>query len=297
MRRDIVIVGAGPAGCAAAVQCKRLGVAPLLIDKRGRAGGLTENAYSIENYPGLPPTEGPAFAALIGAHLHRFDIPVEQGVVHRLFCREDRFSISGNFGAIHARSVIVSVGTKPALLEAPGAAALRGHGLFHEVADLLSAEKVSQVLVIGGGEAALDYSLTLARAGAEVRVCVRGEQLRAQGRLVDLVARSPLIKIEYNATPRSLSIAESDVAVEFDTSKGRAIKTADAILAAIGRTSRAPQLLNELDVDPFEGVTTRLRGLFVAGDARTGSLGQAGMAVGDGLAAAMAAVDFVGRDR
>ncbi|MCK4305944.1 MAG: FAD-dependent oxidoreductase, partial [Candidatus Eisenbacteria sp.] len=75
----IAIIGAGPAGCAAAVQCKRLGISPLLVDRTGNAGGSIANAHLIENYPGLDPLPGPEFAQRLAAHLARHGIPILRG--------------------------------------------------------------------------------------------------------------------------------------------------------------------------------------------------------------------------
>ena len=71
MRREqVVIIGAGPGGCSAAIQCKRLGLEPLVFDRSGRAGGLIENAYAVENYPGLE--EADVYACIAyGAEMSR----------------------------------------------------------------------------------------------------------------------------------------------------------------------------------------------------------------------------------
>jgi len=260
----------------------------------GVAGGLTANAFSIENYPGLPPTDGPTFAGLLQGHLDRFEISVEPGQVRVIDHIGDRFLIRGDPGDIQARAVILAVGTIPSKLHIPGADELVGRGLYYEVRDLVS-RPPKTAIIIGGGEAALDYSLTLARAGVSVTVVVRGEKLRARGRLAALVEKEPAVEIVFHREPRGIGRVEAGIALDIDTPDGRATITSDMAIAAIGRRSAAQDLEMNLDVDPPETVSTRLRGFYLAGDARTGSLGQAGMAVGDGLAAAMASVAHVRR--
>ncbi|MCP4677891.1 MAG: NAD(P)/FAD-dependent oxidoreductase [Deltaproteobacteria bacterium] len=295
MRHEqIVIIGAGPAGCAAAAQCSRLGVPPLVIDMAGVAGGLAANAFSIENYPGLAPTDGPTFAGLLQDHLDRFEITTEPGRVRAIDQTGDGFLIRGDLVDLRARAVILAVGTIPSRLDIPGADELMGRGLYYEVRDLV-ARPPQTALIIGGGEAALDYSLTLARAGVSVKVIVRGEHLRAYGRLVTLVEREPVVEIEFHSEPRGVRRVEAGIALDVETPGGRVTRISDMVIAAIGRRSAARDLTMNLDVDPLETVSTRLRGFYLAGDARTGSLGQAGMAVGDGLAAAMASVAFIRR--
>ena len=84
-KEQIVIVGAGPAGCAAAVQCARLGVKPLLLDQSGKAGGLVANAFLVENYPGLEkPLTGEVFAGRLAEHLARFDVTITAQTVSRV---------------------------------------------------------------------------------------------------------------------------------------------------------------------------------------------------------------------
>ncbi|MCP4606694.1 MAG: NAD(P)/FAD-dependent oxidoreductase [Proteobacteria bacterium] len=296
----IVIIGAGPAGCAAAVQCKRLGIQPLLLERTGTAGGLIENAFSIENYPGLEPTDGPTFASLIRAHLERFQVSVECGEVLSVVPTDKGFIICGDFGKIQTRSVIVSTGTVAKNLNIPGGLELAGSRLFYEVRELLpsvrlerTGHEVKKVLVIGGGEAALDYSLTMAKAGAEVTIFIRGEHLRAKGRLADLVDQNSAIEVETRAFPLSVRRIQEWIALDMTTPKGIVTEVAGAVIVAIGRESRALDLLKELDVGPLGALSTQLPGLFIAGDARTGSLGQAGMAIGDGLAAAIEATAFL----
>jgi thioredoxin reductase (NADPH) len=290
----VVIVGAGPAGCAAAAQCARLGVRPRLLDRKGRAGGLVTQAYRIENNPGLEPMPGPVFAERIAAHIARFGIEVERAEVALIERDGDDLLLRGSFGAIEAHTAIVAVGTVARPLEIPGAADLvapPAGRLFHEVRALLATlPAVQRVLVVGSGEAALDYALTLADAGARVRVLARGPQprARARGRLVELARGHSRIEIACGVLPRRLSGDSKGIALAVTAAGVESIERADAILVAIGRDSAAGPLLDT--------TATAVPGLFIAGDARCGGLGQAGIAVGDGLAAAMAAVAHLERD-
>lgn len=297
MTEGVVIVGAGPAGCAAAVQCARLAVRPRLLDRDGRAGGLLTQAYRIENYPGLEPMPGPHFAARIAAHVARFGIEVERAEVTSLERARDGWVLRGRFGAIETRAVILAVGTIARSLDIPGATDLGADGaappggrLFHEVRALCTATPaVKRVLVVGSGEAALDYALTLADAGARARVLARGSRPRARGRLVDLARAHSRIEIVCGMLPLRLARDGEGVALAVMIAGSELIERADAILVAIGRDSAAGALL--------EGIGGAMPGLFVAGDARCGGLGQVGIAVGDGLAAAMAAVALLEKGR
>lgn len=290
----IVIVGAGPAGCSAAIQCKRLGISPILLDQTGRSGGLLANAFRIENYPGTSPISGMQFAERIEEQLTEFSIVVETGMVIRISPSAGSFLLEGDFGSSLASSVLIAVGTEPIRLDIPGAQALENTRLFYEVSDLLSAwNRPARSVVIGGGEAAFDYSLSLAAAGAAVTIVVRNEQPRACERLVQMVADNPAIRVINEAEPKGVWEDEIGARVEVSTRESSLQISCDGILCAIGRRSIASSLMPDLAVGPYAAVAAREPGVFLIGDARLGGLGQIGIAVGDGLLAAQLAVAHV----
>lgn len=274
---DLLIVGAGPAGCAAAVQARRLGLHPLLVDATGRAGGLITQAWQVENYPGLPPLPGPAVARLLQEHLQRFELGVHQDEVHAVLQQEDHLEIRCASGPTRARAVIAAVGTAPIALPVSGPLPL-----VYGAREALALHP-QRAAVVGSGEAGLDYALSLAQADVQVEVLVRGASMRARGRLVDLATAHPRIRIRPH-THLLRSLAE---AVEITDPEGTRILQTDVLVAAIGRRSRLADL--GIDARPGAEISACSPGLYLAGDARSGGLGQLGMAVGDGLAAAMAA--------
>jgi thioredoxin reductase (NADPH) len=333
MPEPVVIIGAGPAGCAAAVQCLRLGVRPRLLDRSGRAGGLVFEAQRVDNYPGLNPLPGPVFAERLADHLARFGIEVERATVTSLAsctgtsrarpaetaswspgadtAAEEAgdatepargapaILVRGDFDEIEARGVILATGTVARPLDVPGAAALAGSRLFYSVRELLTAlPSARRALIIGGGEAALDYALTLAEAGARVRVLVRGTAVRAIGRLADRVRENPAIEIVTEVTPLGLERDDAGVRLAVGVAspvpgQHEIVEHGDAILVAIGRESTAQRLLENVSASPIFGVRSALSGLFIIGDARSGGLGQIAMATGDGIAAAMTLVVYI----
>ena len=291
MQQRVVIVGAGPGGVAAAVQCARLGVRPLLVDRRGEAGGLIANAHRVENYPGLErPLSGPELAARLAAHLSRFGLEVTAADVTGVAPEAGGFLVRSTDGRLRTRCVVLAVGTEPVQLGIPGEAALAGRLLFYEVRDLMLL-KPRRVAVIGGGEAAFDYALSLAEAGARVTICVRGGCPGVRGVLAERVAANRAISVRAGASPLAVEERGDSAALLLDCPAGEEELVADAVLAAVGRQSRAPRLLPEGAFTPGGAVETALPGLFVVGDARLGGLGQVGMAVGDGLYAAARLLD------
>jgi thioredoxin reductase (NADPH) len=287
----IVVVGAGPGGCSAAVQCTRLGVAPLLLDRTGMVGGLIANAWSMENYPGLEPIDGAAYVRRLRAHLERFEVKVEKGEMRTVRQADRNILLDTDAGLIETRVAILAVGTLPRRLDLPDAA-----NLLYEVRHLLELEP-ARAVVVGGGEMAFDYALSLARSGARVDLLVRALAPRARGRLAALVARQPRIRLRLGAEMLAAVRHGDDLSVTITTAKGREEIACDGVVVAIGRQSALADLAGGLDLSPTGMISTPVPGLFVIGDARLGSLGQTGIAVGDGLLAAMQAVEHLEQER
>jgi len=288
-KQDLVIVGAGPAGCAAAIQATRLGRKPVLIDARGEPGGLLRNAFLVENYPGLEePLPGRELVRRLAAQLRSFDIRVTQDKAMMLHHNEraKRFIIFGE-KELEARAVIVAVGTYSREVEIDGEKELSGTLLFDEVLPALGL-KPARAAVIGGGEAALDYALSLAAAGARVDVLARSGVVKACERLVERVRQESRIRIDCESIVCAMRKVGGAVQVDFVACRPRVY---DVCVVAVGRRSRASRFLGTLpeDIIGNGSVKTNIPGLFLAGDARLGSLGQAGIAVGDGLECAMEA--------
>jgi thioredoxin reductase (NADPH) len=285
----IAIVGAGPAGVAAAIQCVRLGVPPLLLDATGQAGGLVECAFRIENHPDLErPLSGLEYAARLRASLARFSLTVERCIVHAITTPADGHLLSGrDLEPTLARAVILAVGTIPRGAGIPGEEELAGRGVFRDLRDVLAA-RPGRVAVVGGGEAAFDCSLSLAAAGARVELCWRGEHPRARGWLAGEVAAHPGISGHPRFQALSLEPAGCGVALTGETPAGACVLKLDAVLIAVGRdvSGLVPAAMGGT-------VLTSEAGLFICGDARLGRLGQAAAAVGDGLAAGSRAVAFL----
>ena len=266
----IVVVGAGPAGVASAVQLVRLGLDVRLLDRTGSVGGLARCAWRVENYPGLPPVPGTRVAVLLREHLQRFGVEVERAEVTRVQAHAGSWRVGLAGGEVlAARGVVLAVGTEARPLPVPGGQLLAPCAPQHAVGD---------AAVVGGGEAALDQALRLAGAGARVSLLVRGEHLRATGRLPALVQEEPRVETRWGVEVERAEAHGPGVRLHL---AGGGTLRFDAAVACLGR--RPVPLL---DGEGGGRIVLGSPGLHVVGDARTGTLGQLGMAVGDGLAAA-----------
>jgi len=260
--KTVAIIGAGPAGTTLAIQLKKLGIDPHLIDTKGCAGGLIENAHRITNYLGMNGISGKDFVRRMQDHLRNFDIKVHAGTVNEIKSDSKHgFFTKTESEITNSKIVVIAVGTSPEIYEKVNPELQ--HKIFYDLISLKqnnTFERTKRVNVIGSGESALDYSLSLTALGKEVQLLIRGNNIRATGILKEEVEKDHNIKIEYNVT-------EGMVADH--------IKNSDLTLSSIGRKSA----LDKINLD-FDLPHPRA---FVIGDAALGTLGQASIACGEAL--------------
>ncbi len=254
MRYDSIIIGGGPAGIAAAIQLKRMGYTVLLLEKR-MLGGLLNNAELVENYPGFP--KGVGGKKLVGrmvGHLKAQNIKWAHDEVRAIKKKKYGYSVHTRTAAYTARAVIVATGTVPKKTAINGS--IPKQDIFYEVVDLPPI-KNRMVSIIGSGDVAFDYALTCAKH-ARVEIYARHK-----------VRALPLLKKRAGAHPHITMCAKNRIP------KG------DYLLVAIGRKANR-QLIRSQPAHKLER-----NGLFLAGDARRPRFRHTGIAVGDGICAAL----------
>jgi thioredoxin reductase (NADPH) len=149
-----------------------------------------------------------------------------------------------------------------------------------------------RTVIVGGGEAALDYALNLSDSGSTVSVLVRSSRLRATGNLRMEIEKRSEVKILYNTVPLSASRSDGTIHLKAESSGRKMILKTDAVLAAVGREPRLPGMVNDF-IHKRGNVRTSIPGLYIAGDASLGSLGQAAIASGQGIQAAICANELL----
>jgi len=261
--KEVVIVGAGPAGVSAAVQLKRWGLDPCLIDKKTKAGGLIENAYSVQNYPGLEqPLNGIILSERMNDFLKSNKIKILNGQVQLVEKKDDLYLVHLEGSVLFCKNLVFAVGTRPKTPSENDLKLIKRDRVFYEVAPILRDYNLhnKKVLIVGGGEASLDYALSLSDVMKEIVIIIRGSFCRSNQILKKEVESRKNIKILYKKTLQDV-INEQNF---------------DSVFFAIGRESILSEIKLNFDISVEKNV-------FVVGDAKTGSLGQIGIAVGDGL--------------
>ena len=284
---DVIVIGAGPAGCSAAIQSVRLGLSVRLMDRTGVAGGLVREARLVENAPSLEgPITGREYACRLGASLQRFKIPVERQSVTGVRRNGQGFLLQTPDGTSACRAVILATGTEPAAFHIPGDTGFVRRSFLDLPADL----EGKGLVIIGGGEAALDYALHAADLGASVRLMVRGSSTKACGALLEAVLEHDGVDILYDTRPVGLDISGDFAMLRTEHAGMPGTLESDLLLAAVGRTAIMPELPEDLSGTRTSSPAT---GLFICGDALLGSLGQAGTACGQGLQAAFGCREYI----
>lgn len=293
MQKKIAIIGGGPAGIAAAIQLRRYMLDPVLFES-GEIGGLLNNAWNVENYPGFPEgISGTALVELFKKHLEKFDVDVRKDNVEmaEYYDSVKRFEIRTSEASFSPEYMVVASGTKPRKLEEvenlPDECKRK---IFYEVYPLLSVEN-KKIAVIGAGDAAFDYALNLARKN-EVVVLNRSKRISALPQLQDKLKKSDKITYCENAEIfRIESLSDGSLAITIGKFEEQWLMEVDFLVAAVGREPRKDFYSKNLRKKEKALIDKGI--LYVIGDASSDRYRQASIGVGEGIRAAMQIYDRI----
>ena len=314
----VVIVGGGPAGMAAAIYCARAGLTPLVVAP-SMGGQLQGKGVDVENYPGLHNMTGPGVIASMRKQAAHFGAVFEDDAVVGVDAtsRPLKVKTNGTTGVIETHSMIVATGAESNWLNVPGEWELRGGGVSSCATCDGFLYSGKDVIVVGGGDAAMEDALVLARTSKSVTVLHRRDRFRASKVLGDRVLNHPAIAVRWNTVLQEIvgedvaSGAEGDEntvkivsgAVLKDVSTGEESKIeCDAVFIAIGHTPSTSFLKGVVEFNPdhagylltFDGSTrTSVEGIFAAGDVSDAIYRQAITSAGSGAAAALDAERYL----
>jgi thioredoxin reductase (NADPH) len=290
---SVTIVGAGPAGIAAAIYLQRAGFEPLVLEG-DVPGGLLRRASMVENYPGFP--EGIAatrLADLFLEHFQRSGGSVTKASVNRLSrCYDGTYVVTTSVGKHRSRAAIVATGTKAKTIAIGGLQTVECHRVFYDLLKLLDATGPREKIVVyGGGDAAFDLGLNLSQRGHEVLIVCRS-RARCMPLLRERTDQNSMMQVvEGRSIVRILDGKKIGLELE-----GYGVIEADRLLIACGREPRLdildPSLIDILrssDRASMAGIP----GLYLAGDVVADGRRQVGIAIGSGLTAAMMADHYL----
>ena len=291
-KNDVIIVGGGPTGIAAAIYLKRAGCKFLLLE-RNRLGGLLRQAFLVENYPGFPRgITGVQLVEQMVEQLQAFGISMTKAEVTHVTKKKETYRMRTNQGWFESPVIIIATGTHPRKIEINGSALIENTRLFYDPYQIPFKEKKEKkkIIVIGGGDIAFDYTMTLLKWGHMVILLSRSEPTCIP-LLGDRVLKNGA-KVLSQCHVEEIKEEAGDLILCCQKDNQKIDLTADFLLVACGREPNVSYLdsclkdcFNTLGCFP----QTAHPGLFVAGDVIRGTYRQTGVAIGDGIHAAMMA--------
>ncbi|MGA7087591.1 MAG: FAD-dependent oxidoreductase [Candidatus Dormiibacterota bacterium] len=301
---DLAIVGGGPAGLAAAIYAAREGMNAIVIDRSALGGqsGVTER---IDNYPGFPDGVGGAdLAERFIAQARRYEVEMLSAVSVKQLAGdgEDLQVQLGTGQELASHAAIIATGSSYRRLGVPGEEELIGAGVhFCATCDGPFYKAADELMVIGGGNSALEEGLFLTQFAKRIRVLQLGPELSASKLLQDKVRNHPQFSIHTNTELLELKgEGKLEKVVARDRSTGEEHTwTPAAVFVFIGLDPNSEFLKGTVDLDGRGFIKTdamfqtSLPGAFAAGDVRAGSTKQLGSAVGEGIAALLVARRFL----
>jgi thioredoxin reductase (NADPH) len=304
---DLAIIGGGPAGLAAAIYAAREGIEAVVVERSG-LGGQAGVSERVDNYPGFPEGIGGAdLADRFIAQARRYEVELISAVsvdhIRAEGSEPGDVCISLASGQeIEAHAALIATGSSYRRLGVPGEDDLIGAGVhFCATCDGPFYRGADELLVIGGGNSALEEGLFLKKFAKRIQIVQREPELTASRLLQDKVARDPQFVIHRNTEIAGFtgkSRLES-VAIRDRATGEEQVLTPRAAFVFIGLDPNTAFLRGSVDldergfVDDKGGFRTSMTGVYAAGDVRRGSTKQLGSAVGDGIAALLAIREYL----
>lgn len=301
IERDLIIIGSGPAGLTAGLYAGRAQLNPLIMV--GKAfGGQAAATSEMENYPGFPEgIGGMALTEQMAAQAARFGAETIYEEVIGVNLRAYPFVLKTYGPSYRAKALIVCTGTSPRRLGVPGEAKFYGRGVsFCATCDgYFYRDKA--VVVVGGGDSAVDESLYLTRFAREITIIHRRDQLRASAILQKRAQENPKIRFVWDSVVDEILGEDAVTGVRVHNVKtgAESVIHSDGVFVYVGLIPNTKLFEGQLDLDENGYIVTDKRqrtnvaGVFAAGDAQDPWFRQTVVAAGAGAAAAIEAQRFL----
>jgi thioredoxin reductase (NADPH) len=300
--RDLIIIGAGAAGLTAAQYAARSNRNTLLLEELA-PGGQCLIIDNLENYPGFPdPFPGIELSQKFEEQARNFGAEILTSSVQSVSKRGNLFTVDTDNGPLTTPAVIVATGAKHKKLGIPGEAELSGRGVSYCATCDGPFFKGKRMLVAGGGDAACDEAMFLAKLTDQVIMVHRRDRFRAQPALAERTLNNPNIEVRWNTEAKVIrgnSRVEEVVLWRNDKEENYTEKV-DAVFVFIGSIPQT-EIVKDLEVQMDEAgyivtnqrMETSVPGLYAIGDVRSTPFRQLVVAAGDGAIAAHAASQHI----
>jgi thioredoxin reductase (NADPH) len=291
---DIMIIGGGPAGYTAAIYAARANLSPYVAEGFG-AGGQLMLTTDVENFPGFPDgIQGPELIQHMRAQAERFGAVIESADVSRVDLSARPFRVWVDDEEHLANSIIISTGAKARWLDLPSESRLRGFGVSTCATCDGFFFRDKPMVVVGGGDSAMEEALFLARMASSVTIVHRRGEFRASSIMVQRALANEKIHVRWNAVVEEVVGDEKVEAIRVrDTVTGELEDIpAAAMFVAIGHDPNTALFAGQIALDEAgyvvtDGTRTNVDGVFASGDVQDTIYKQAITAAASGCMAAM----------
>ncbi|MDD5467391.1 MAG: thioredoxin-disulfide reductase [Anaerolineales bacterium] len=297
----VLILGSGPAGLSAALYAARADLKPIVLAGMD-LGGQVSLTYTVENYPGFPDgVGGPQLVDLFQKQAERFGARVEFDTALEVDFSQRPYRVKTYNGEYLAETIIIATGATPIHLNVPGEAALTGKGVSYCATCDGWFFKNKKVIVVGGGDSALEESLFLTRYASSVTIVHRRAELRAGAVLQKRAMENPKISFVWNSVVTEILGDEAVQAARLkNVVSGEESEVAvDGVFIFIGHAPNTHIFEGKLELDERKYLLsdrlmqTNVPGVYAAGEVADPHFRQVITSAGMGAAAAMRAIHFL----
>ena len=299
---DVVVVGGGPAGLTAAIYLAR-GAASTVVFGGSAWGGQLMLTTAVDNFPGFPEgIEGPDLMNKMRAQAERFGAKFLQTDVTSVNLAKTPFEITANGSMYLAKAIIIATGAQTLWLGVPGEKELIGRGVSSCAPCDAPFFKDKKVMVVGGGDSAMEEALVLVKYASEVTIVHRRGEFRASKAMQEKVLGNSKIKVLWNTEVKEIKgNGKVESVTLLNSLKNETSEMAvDGIFVAVGHKPQSELFTGQIDLDEKGFVkivkphsSTSVKGVFVAGDVADPYYKQAVTAAGCGCAAALDTLSFL----
>jgi len=295
---DVIILGAGPAGLAASIYLGRDKLETVLLEKMA-VGGQVTTTWDVENYPGFEHITGPDLVEKFEGHAKKFGAEIRQTEVSSIAPDDEtgKIKVETTEGTLEARAVLVATGADWSKLGIPGEEELRGKGVSYCATCDGAFFRDKHVMVVGGGNTALDEGLFLTKFASKVTLVHRRDQLRGDKIAQERYLAHEKTHVLWSSIPEE--ILGGDRGVEKVRIRNKKTDETydyevDGVFIFIGNKPNSEFLKGTVELDKWGGVivdrhqATSVKGVFAAGDCCADAPRQIATSTGDGVRAALA---------
>ena len=304
---DVIIIGGGPAGLSAALYSARAKMTTLVIEKEKEGGQIT-NTQEVANYPGsIENATGDSLSNRMVEQCKEFGVKIQRDNVVEAKLDRDIKEIVGEQQTYKAKSVIIATGASPRLLNCPGEKDFTGRGVSYCATCDADFFTDLEILVIGGGDSAVEEAIHLTKFGRKVTIVHRRDELRAAKSIQDKAFNNPKINFIWDSAVEEIKgegFVQSIKLKNLKTGEVTEYKADEndgtfGIFVFVGYLPETQLFKGVVNMDESnyiitdENMKTNIEGVFAAGDCRVKSLRQVVTAVGDGAIAATQAEKYI----